>query len=312
MSFPGAIEHKLKQFGHWLSGGASTYAPLTSNELDERFNGAVIVSVIVHIGLIFGLSFTTTNPALFRSLATLEVVLVNARSKSKPLEPTALAQHSMDGGGDVEDARQARSPLPASAQAAPPSANDEARLIEAVEDEDREALTQQRSDYAVLQARSESTEQPKPALPAPVSLAEASLEQARLMARISEQWDDYQKRPRRMFIGARVQEYSYARYLEDWRIKVERIGNLNYPEAAKQGRIHGTLILTVNIKSDGSLENVQIDRSSGSRILDAAALKIVQMAAPYAPFNEDMRKTADILSITRAWQFTTSDRLFSQ
>jgi protein TonB len=162
------------------------------------------------------------------------------------------------------------------------------------------------------QERPDALDQPTLPLPAPATLAESSLEQARLMARVSEDWDAYQKRPRRTFVGASAQEFSHTRYIEDWRLKVERIGNLNYPEAAKREGIHGSLVLTVNIKADGSLENVTVDRTSGSRILDAAAVKIVQMSAPFPPFSAEMRKKTDILSISRAWLFTRSDRLQSE
>jgi len=97
--------------------------------------------------------------------------------------------------------------------------------------------------------------------------------------------------------------------VEDWVAKVERIGNLNYPEAARRQGVYGSLKLTVSIYSDGRIEKVDIDQSSGSKILDAAAIKIVQLAAPYAPFPDELRKKADILSITRTWTFTRSDQL---
>ena len=143
-------------------------------------------------------------------------------------------------------------------------------------------------------------------------LIQRSLEIARLEAQISKNWDDYQQRPRRRFIGARTQEYRFAQYVEDWRIKIERIGNLNYPEVAKQQGIFGSLQLTVSIKSDGAVDNVEINRSSGKKVLDAAAVRIVQLAAPYAPFPADIRRDTDILSITRTWIFTRSDQLVSE
>lgn len=125
----------------------------------------------------------------------------------------------------------------------------------------------------------------------------------------SSQGDEYQKHPKRAFVGGNVREYAFARYLDNWLTKVERVGNLNYPEAARSEGIYGSLQLTVSIYADGSIETVTIDRSSGSKILDAAAVKIVQLAAPYAPFTEEMRKRADILSITRTWTFTRSGQL---
>ena len=132
---------------------------------------------------------------------------------------------------------------------------------------------------------------------------------AQLQARISQQWDEYQKRPKRAFVGANVKEYAFARYVEDWVTKVERVGNVNYPEAARRQGLYGSLKLTVSIHADGRIEKVDIDRSSGSKILDAAAIRIVELAAPYARFPDDMREKADILSITRTWTFTRSDQL---
>ena len=90
--------------------------------------------------------------------------------------------------------------------------------------------------------------------------------------------DAYQKLPRRKFIGAQAKEYRFARYVEDWRMKVERIGNSNYPEAARQNRLYGSLMLSVSIRADGSIESVEVKRKSGKRVLDAAAVKIVEMA----------------------------------
>jgi protein TonB len=139
-----------------------------------------------------------------------------------------------------------------------------------------------------------------------------SMEIARLEASVAREWDSYQQRPRRHYIGARTQEYRFARYVEDWRVKIERIGEINYPQAARDQRMYGRLVVTVSIKSDGSLERVDINRSSGNRILDAAALRIVQLAAPYAPFPADIAKDTDILGITRTWIFTRSDQLVTE
>jgi protein TonB len=302
---------RLKPAGAGV-GGPGAYVPLTSNELDDRFNSAIIASIIVHTFLIFGLTFKAANPALLQYIQPLEVVLVNARSLTQPLHPEVYAQHSLAGGGDVEEDRQAKSPLPASERDAPPSTQSLDSQIKSLEAKTRQLMAQVKSNYAINPERNDTPTPPKPVVPAPVNLAEASLEMARLQARISTEWDEYQKRPRRAFVGANAQEYSYARYIEDWRLKVERIGNLNYPEAARRDRIHGSLELNVSVRYDGYLERAEITRSSGSRILDAAALRIVEMAQPYAPFTEEMRKKADIINFSKVWQFTTSDQLTGQ
>ena len=135
---------------------------------------------------------------------------------------------------------------------------------------------------------------------------------SRLEAQIAREWENYQQRPRRRFVGARAQEFRFARYIEDWRAKVERVGELNYPQAARDQKLYGNLLVTVSIKSDGSLDRVEINRPSGHRILDAAVLRIVQLAAPFAAFPPDIARDTDILSITRVWTFTRSDQLVTE
>jgi protein TonB len=145
---------------------------------------------------------------------------------------------------------------------------------------------------------------------------------ARLQARIDQQWDSYQKRPKRAQYGVSAQGYTFAQYVDDWRLKVERIGNLNYPEAAKREGIYGKLILEVCIKPNGNLYEEEgntpiVTNSSGSKILDAAAIKIVRMAAPFPSFSSDMRAQMakldmEVFCITRGWTFTRSDQLTSQ
>jgi TonB family protein len=128
-------------------------------------------------------------------------------------------------------------------------------------------------------------------------------------ASIQGEWADYQRRPKRVFVGGNVREYAFARYVDNWLAKVERVGNLNYPEEARRQGVYGSLQLSVSLYADGSIETVAIDRSSGSKTLDEAAVKIVELAAPYEHFTDEMREKADILSITRTWTFTRSDRL---
>ena len=129
---------------------------------------------------------------------------------------------------------------------------------------------------------------------------------------IAKQHEEYQKRPKRRFIGARAREYRFAAYVEAWRQKVEKIGNLNYPVEAKEQKIYGKLRMTVSIKADGSLEKLEINHSSGHAVLDEAAQRIVRLAAPFAPFPDNISKDTDILSITRTWTFTKQDSLASE
>lgn len=281
-----------------------------------NLESAVLFSAIIHVLVIFGMSIPLLNPKLLEnSSPPIDVVLVNAKTKTKPLHADVLAQHSLDGGGNVDANRQAKSPLPASEHEQTMSAETEFNArVQALEAQTQALMQQIKSDYQMTPQKPAPVADPRPPSPnpAPMDLAARSLEMARLQARIDQQRDEYQKRPRRMFVGARAQEFTFAQYVEDWRIKVERVGNLNYPEAARRNGLYGTLLLTVNIFDTGEIESIQIERSSGSKVLDAAATRIVEMAAPFPRFPEAIRKKVDILGITRSWTFTRSDQLTSE
>ena len=271
---------------------------------------ALLASAAVH-GMLLSTQFVQINPRLFEDPnLPMEVVLVNAKSAEAPLNPDALAQVNLAGGGNTDEDRRLKSPLPASPRTQ--SGSEEAALQERVaklEQQAKTLLSQLKPDAQLQNPQQAAPPTPdQPAIDAS-QLNQQAREMAQLQARISQQWDEYQKRPKRAFVGANVREYAFARYVEDWVTKVERVGNVNYPEAARRQGIYGSLKLTVSIYADGRLEAVEVDRSSGSKILDAAAVKIVELATPYAAFPEDMRKKTDILSITRTWTFTRSDQL---
>ena len=153
-----------------------------------------------------------------------------------------------------------------------------------------------------------------PATPAPsgAALIARSFEIASLDAEIAERIEAKNKRPRRKFISATTADYKYAAYMEAWRAKVERIGNLNYQDEARRNRLSGSLILDVALNSDGSLNEITVRRPSGFPVLDDAAIRIVKLAAPYAVFPDEFKKDIDILHITRTWQFKSGARFASQ
>jgi protein TonB len=142
-------------------------------------------------------------------------------------------------------------------------------------------------------------------------LASRGTEVAEITAQLDKKVTAYAQRERRRAISASTQEYRYAAYLDAWRLKVERIGNLNYPEEAKRRKLYGNLVLQVAVRSDGSVEQIRVVHSSGSSVLDDAAVRIVHLAAPFAAFPADIRAETDVLDITRTWQFLNSNRLSS-
>lgn len=241
---------------------------------------------------------------------SLEVVLVNARHAKAPDKAQVLAQAHLDGGGTSEKAVTPKSPLPPQDARRDGNALTEARRkVQELERTQQKLLTQAKKSAPSVASVQQQAEQPAP-VPAVsgLDLLDSAAAIARIEAQIDRNLEEYAKRPRKKFIGARAREYRFAQYVEDWRQKIERIGTLNYPEAAR-GKLYGSLLLSVSIRADGSVANVEITRSSGHKILDDAAKRIVNMSAPYAPFPPDISKDTDIIEIVRTWTFTNTDQV---
>lgn len=270
---------------------------------------ALGISLLLHAGLL-AVHFKLPDAWPKATERALDVILVNSKSRRKPDKAQARAQAALDGGGTLVEDRRAKTPLPPSPQTK--TGDDLMAAQQRVAA--LEAQTQQLLSQVTKTRQAARPEMPKtPVLPAePVlsgaDLANHALAIARIEGEIAQRMEAYNQRPRKKFIGARVDEYRFAQYVEDWRQKVERVGNLNYPSAAR-GRLYGSLVLTAVIKSDGSLERVEVNRSSGQKVLDQAAARIVKLAAPYAAFPADISRDTDVIEITRTWTFTRQDEL---
>ncbi|MFM9835100.1 MAG: TonB family protein [Methylophilaceae bacterium] len=301
---------------------------------------ALWVSILIHL-IILAVKFEPEIKKFAERLPSLDVVLVNAKTKNAPDKADVLAQANLDRGGNTDKNRKIKTALPApnektteiklqpsaeAQSAAKPAklqakeAREQKRVAE-LEKEAQALLTQINSKYKVESNPTQNAASAEPEKGEQkadekslnrAALLAASIEMDRLEAQIAKQQEEYQKRPKRRFIGARSKEASDALYLEAWRQKVERVGNMNYPAAARDQKIYGQLRMTVSIKSDGSVESIEINKSSGSKVLDDAAANIVKLAAPYAPFSAEMKKNTDILGITRTWTFTQEDMLATQ
>jgi len=268
---------------------------------------ALAVSLFLH-AILLSIHFKLPQALDLAREQALDVILVNTRHATKPTQAQAKAQANLDGGGNVDEPRRAKTPLPPTQQeqAGDDLASAQARVVQ-MEVRQRELLTQTQSARTAQVDADRLPPTPNNEISGR-DLASRALALARLEAEIARNIEEYNQRPKRKQIGARVTEYRFAQYVEDWRQKVERVGNLNYPDSAK-GKLYGSLVLTVAIKQDGSLEYVEINRSSGHQVLDEAARRIVRLAAPYAVFPEAVRRDTDILEITRTWSFTGADQL---
>jgi protein TonB len=301
---------------------------------------ALSISLLVHL-VILSIHFEPELKKFRDKLPVLEVVLVNTKTKAKPDNTEVYAQANLDRGGNTDLDRQMKTALPAlkqqqadvtlkpvvnvkqSAKASeqPSDETQAQKNVAALEKQAQALMTQLEAKHTVESQpvqKAKATEVdtlPQESQSKRINLQDitaAALEMDRLEALIAKQQDEYQKRPKRKFVGGRAQEYRYALYVEAWRQKVEKIGNLNYPEAAKNLKLYGQLQLTVSIKADGSIESIEVNRSSGHKVLDVAAQHIVELGAPYARFPEDVRKEIDVLSITRTWTFTKEDSLATE
>ena len=280
---------------------------------DRVLHAALGISLLFHAALL-SVHFKLPEALRWQSSQTLEVVLVNAKSRDKPSKADVLAQASLDRGGNVDERRRAKTPLPVTEPRNPGrDLADAQRRVQQLEAQQQRLLAQARESQSRAPAeapRQAPAEEPA-AKPSGRDLADLALAAMRLQAQIDKQIEEYQKRPRKKFIGANATEYRFAQYEEDWRVKVERVGALNYPAEAR-GKLYGNLRLTVTIRPDGSVEAVELDRSSGLKVLDDAAFKIVRLAARYAPFPPDIRRDTDLLVITRTWFFGQGDKIWTE
>lgn len=303
-----------------LSSAIPTPTPLPVTARD-RLGLTLFLAAALHAIVILGVGIEQFLLKPLRDdLPVMEITLVTRPAEQPPEQADYLSQSNQDGGGNTAERVQVITTLPAVTPAPQtgvepiPQPMAEPEPVVPPPQEAKPVLTQPEGKK---EAKAASKPAPKPAaqapaLPSAAELVSRSLQMASLSAQISDSALAYAQRPRQTFISARTQAYKYASYMEAWRVKVERIGNLNYPDEAKRGNLTGSLILDVALNPDGSINNITLLRSSGHKVLDDAALRIVNLAAPYAPFPNDIRKDTDILHITRTWQFQKDNRLASQ
>jgi protein TonB len=279
----------------------------------DRLGFTLFLAAALHVALILGVGFTLESPPEISK--TLEITLSTFKSEEKPKEADFLAQDNQQGSGTLEHAAAPKTTEQA------PFQDSEVRKVTPPAAPQQPA-TQQEAPKAAVATRAPQQqktpvkrEESKPVAetrPAPVfDATQLSAEIASLEAELAQEVQAYAKRPKiHRLNAASTMRDKGAWYKDEWRKKVERIGNLNYPDDARRQRIYGSLRLLVSINRDGSLYEVQVLESSGQPVLDQAAQRIVRLAAPYAPFTGDLADI-DRLEIIRTWRFERGDRLSS-
>ncbi|HJW46247.1 MAG TPA: TonB family protein [Lysobacter sp.] len=269
---------------------------------NRRISATMVLSVLVHAMLVLGVGWAVESAAPV--MPTLDVILTETTSPLTQKQADFLAQATNQGGGEHDKSSRPRetqsgpapqpepgiAPRPLQAQSPAPQPAPQDRVISSL-----------RSEATV--AKAQATPPPdERLLPRGREKIARDMAMARLAAEIHLRSERYAKRPKRKFVSASTQEYAWATYLSEWVKRVERVGNLNYPDEARQRRLAGAVVITIAIRRNGSVETAQIVKSSGIPLLDSSALRIAKLAEPYAalPRTED---NPDILHVTRTWQF---------
>ena len=268
----------------------------------ERLSATVVLSLLLHGLLILGVGFALDSAAPV--MPTLDVILSQARNALTPEQADFLAQANNQGGGEDDKAVRPRDS----------QTGDLARPEPGLAP--RELRAQSPSPAPPPEARVVSSTAGQASVPQPETVPEAAttplprgdrhvaqdVAMARLAAEIHANTRLYARRPSRKFVSASTREYAWAAYLRTWVDRVERVGNLNYPDEARKRRMRGTVVINVGIRRDGSVENAEIVRSSGVPLLDSSALRIARLAEPYPPL-PPTEEDPDILNVVRTWQF---------
>jgi len=272
----------------------------------DRFMLFLVLATALHALLFFGVSFGLSLSPPPRLADTLDVVLVQWRSEETPEEADYLAQADQTGGGEtVEPSRPSEEfsgEIPTPEQGIAPSRNEQ--QVPEVSIETREILALENALDDPL--RRTEIEQPEQEIPSAAELMQQSMEMASLQPGLSRDREWQSKQPRREFISANTREYEFASYMSSWVSKVERVGNLNYPTELRRKKLHGDLVMTVGIHQNGTIESIAVKRSSGIDEIDDAAVRIVRLAAPYAPLPDNITDRVDVLHITRTWRFESA------
>jgi len=283
-----------------------------SNMIIQRpskpFVFAIFGSIFFHASLLV-VTFSDKPPVPLQAQADLDVVLVNSRSIRQTSVTDALAQTNLQGGGNTERDVMLSSNLPLVAVES---------NIRRLEMASKQLQELERSVAELMQIEKNSNARLPDAVEGDTSMRRDGLDAidtaeskklflAKLEAKIEKEWSDYQKRPRRKFLGVNVREAEFANYVDRWRSRVEEFGTKFYSEQTRSEPIFGKVLVTVSISSQGEIVDVSIDKSSGHKVLDQAVSEIIKLASPFPVFDTPLRKKYDILTITRFWSFTRSD-----
>jgi len=267
----------------------------------NRLRNAVLLAIAVHLAVLLGISFKPGDDPAYAP--QVEVTLANFSNNAAPDEASHIAQANQEGSGEQADLDEITSPQEAVASDSQAAALAPVQPETSPDTPSTELVTTAAAAERAVESR-DTEPSPQPLLGVSPKVDQLTRELASLQAELDEQSRNYARMPRvRRLTSVATRQAADAAYLLEWRRRVEAVGNRYYPEASVRYGLYGSLRLLVTIRSDGGLEDIRVLSSSGYAVLDEAAIKIVRMAAPYAPFPEELRATTDQLEIIRTWQF---------
>jgi len=272
----------------------------------DRLSFALFLALLIHAVLILGISFTASDRDNLSK--TLEVTLATYKSDKAPEQADFLAQENQEGSGTLDEARMLTTDVEATFHANEineTSPQEQQASAPRQVQGDRQLVTTSGSsrNKAPSEKERRSMQVELPDGPEK-TLLERSLEMASLEAKLDSERQAYAKKPRiQRLTAASTMKTSEAYYVDNLRRKIEQMGALNYPRELENCFDNCRLRFLVAINANGTINELRILESSGKKVLDDAALRIVRLSAPFAPFTEEMRKQTDILEIIRTWQF---------
>ncbi len=280
----------------------------------DRLVTTLCFALLFHGLIVLGIGFTADDPDSGHGTPTLEIVMVDAPTDDPPDKADYLADAAQSGAGNIEERTRARSPRTAvgdpAAQAAERAGEstsagrfderraDDTRPEASAVDDPVVTSTRDRPHLRVAVTLRSGAGAARPTahgMPVVLPSIPADTEAHTALA--------YSDDPRDRFISVNTDEVLYAAYLHAWRERIERVGNLNYPDEAKRRGLRGALELEVALGANGNVRQLKVRESSGHRVLDDAAMRIVYLASPFPPFDQALRKEVDVLRFAFVWEF---------
>lgn len=270
----------------------------------------LFLAIAFHAMLVFGVGFQIPDFSKSSSNKTFNVVLAQFETKNKPEKADFIGQADQEAGGESEELL-APSALEKAMFNDPNQISSDPQLTaqQSINNEvSPEYITSNKGNTS-YQNQVEKSEERQMEVPDTESLLEKSYQLSGLIANLDSEQINQAKKAKKRQVSAAIHRSSDALYLDTWRRKIETIGNQNYPEKAKRDKIYGNLTLKVAINQNGTINQVYVMKSSGKKLLDDAAVRIVRLAAPFKPLTDEMKKDTDVLEIIRIWRFQEDNRV---